>query len=68
MTTEDQLWQLAQDTLTPKELSAYELRYRHNLSERQISLALDISRSAVRDRLENANRKVAAAARRTGTA
>lgn len=47
----------AHKVCTPKELAAYELAYRH-MSERNIALALHISRSSVRSRLENANRKI----------
>lgn len=58
------LWLIAADVLTPKELHAYELRHRHNLSLRQIALALDISVSTVRQRLFNADRKIAGATTR----
>jgi DNA-directed RNA polymerase specialized sigma24 family protein len=57
------LWELAKQTLTQKELYAYELRHRHQLSLRQISLALGVSLSTTRDRLDNADRKMAAALR-----
>lgn len=50
----------AQQVCTPNELRAWELRER-GMSERSIALALNISRSAVQSRLENARRKIHAA-------
>jgi len=58
------VWKVAAATLTAKQLHVYELTHRHNLSLRQISLALDISVSTVRTHLEAANRKMAAALRK----
>ena len=55
MTTEHEA---AQHVCTPAELDAWTLRHQ-GLSRRQISLALRISPSAVRDRLFNADRKIA---------
>lgn len=55
--------QLAVTILTPSELEAWTLHDR-GLSQRTIALALDISRSAVRARLENATRKISAARRK----
>jgi DNA-directed RNA polymerase specialized sigma24 family protein len=52
------VWKVAQATLTEKELHAYTLRHRHRLSLRQIALALDLSVSSVRSRLENCDRKM----------
>lgn len=49
--------ELAPTILTPAELEAWTLNDR-GLSERTIALHLDISRSAVRSRLENARRKL----------
>lgn len=46
--------------LTPREQAAWDLKQR-GLSERSIAFALDISRSAVQSRLENARRKLARA-------
>ena len=43
--------------LTKNEQIAWDLKQR-GLSERSIALALDISRSAVQSRLENARRKL----------
>jgi DNA-binding CsgD family transcriptional regulator len=54
---------LAATVLTPRELEAWQLSDR-GLSERAIALALDISRSAVRSRLENARRKLHRARRK----
>lgn len=55
--------ELARAVCTPKELDAHELHAR-GMSERSIALALHISRSAVRSRLENARRKISAARRK----
>lgn len=48
--------------LTAKELDAHRLHER-GMSQRAIALALDISRSTVRTRLENAHRKLELAQR-----
>lgn len=55
---------IARTVCTEKELQAYELAER-GMSERTIALALDISRSAVRARLENAHRKIRLAKKET---
>lgn len=55
--TDPDLIRLATQVCTPKELQAYELAAR-GMSERAIALALDLSRSAVRARLESAKRKI----------
>lgn len=52
--------ELATTVLTANELEAWTLSER-GMSERTIALALDISRSSVRSRLENARRKLARA-------
>lgn len=57
----------AADVCTPKEREALDL-YNRGLSERAIALALDVSRSAIRSRLENARRKIAQAKRDTEAA
>jgi DNA-binding CsgD family transcriptional regulator len=54
----------AHKVCTPNELAAYQLHYRR-YSERRIALALNISRSAVQSRLENARRKIHAANQET---
>lgn len=54
---------LAPTTLTANELEAWTLADK-GISERAIALALDISRSAVRSRLENARRKLHRARRK----
>lgn len=48
---------IARTVCTPKELEAFHLATK-GMSERAIALALDISRSSVRARLENAHRKI----------
>lgn len=57
----DAYWQTAAEVCTDKELRALVLRDRFNLGTRQIALNLDISRSSVRERLDNADRKIHAA-------
>lgn len=54
----------ARTVCTDREYAAYELHYRR-YSERRIALALNISRSAVQSRLENAKRKILAAQKET---
>lgn len=54
-------WRIARRVCTPKELVALELRDRKNLSSRLIAMNLGISRWAVRERLDNADRKIHAA-------
>jgi DNA-binding CsgD family transcriptional regulator len=51
------LLKVAERVCTAKELEAYHLVSR-GLSERAVALALGLSRSAVRGRLENARRKI----------
>jgi DNA-binding CsgD family transcriptional regulator len=55
--TDRDLIRLAATVCTPKELEAFTLAA-NGMSERAIALALEISRSAVRARLENAHRKI----------
>lgn len=55
--------ELAPHVLTPNELEAWTLADR-GMSQRTIALALHISRSTVRSRLENAARKIDAHRRR----
>lgn len=49
--------EIAEMVCTPKELEAFVLAYR-GMSDRSIALALDLSRSTVKDRLERARRKI----------
>lgn len=53
----------ARQVLTVREFEAFELAVR-GMSTRSIALALGVSRSAVRSRLENAHRKIHAATRK----
>lgn len=55
--------QIAELVLTPAEWKTWQLHHR-GLSQRSIAHALDISRSTVRSRLENAARKIDAHRRR----
>lgn len=55
--TDRQLLQLAERTLTPNEYAAYELAHK-GMSQRAIALHLNLSRGAIRARLENAQRKI----------
>lgn len=62
MTTSNHLyWQTARAVCTPKELVALELRDRDEMGTRAISYKLEISRAAVRERLDSADRKIRAA-------
>lgn len=54
-------WEIAQRVCTPAELEAVELE-RHGNSQWQIARTLGISRSAARERLRNAKRKIDARA------
>lgn len=58
--TDPRLAAIAAAVCTPAELEAWRLETR-GMSQRAISAALGISRAAVRDRLENAARKIAKA-------
>lgn len=64
MTDEAEVWKTAQTVCTSKELEALDYHYRRNMSYRSIALALDISHATVRDRIKNAQRKIAAAMRK----
>jgi predicted DNA-binding protein (UPF0251 family) len=58
MTTNTDYWKTAERVCTQKELDALRLRDQHHMSPRRISFALGISRWAVRERLESADRKI----------
>lgn len=58
--TEAELWAVAERVCTPAELEAYRLELR-GLSQWTMATALGISRSALRERLRNAGRKITAA-------
>ena len=51
-------WTIAQTVCTVKEFQVLELRDKHGLGSRVIAFSLGISRGAVRERLENADRKI----------
>lgn len=51
-------WETARKVCTEKELEVLEYADQHGLGQRQIALSLGLSRSAVRERLENARRKI----------
>lgn len=56
--TNTHYWNTAYAVCTPAELQALTLRDQHNMRPHGISLAIGISRRAVRDRLDNADRKI----------
>jgi len=56
--TAEQIDTLARDLLTARQYDAWRLTY-NGLSQRNAALALGISRSAVRDRVDTANVKLA---------
>lgn len=51
-------WPVAARVCTAKELEALELRDLHGLGQRVIALSLGLSRSTIRERLDNADRKI----------
>jgi len=59
--TDPAYWTLAAKVCTAKELEALELRDRNGLGQRMIALSLGVARSTVRERLDNADRKIQAA-------
>lgn len=60
MTQTPDYWNVARQVCTPKELAALELR-EFGYGTRLIALTLGISRASTRERLENADRKIAVA-------
>ena len=54
----DRYWQTAQQVCTPLELQTLELRDRRHMGSRLIALHLGVSRAAIRERLDNADRKI----------
>lgn len=60
-TTSRGYWQTAARVCTDKEFQALMLRDAAHAGTRLIALHLGISRAAVRERLDNADRKIAAA-------
>jgi predicted DNA-binding protein (UPF0251 family) len=65
MTTEPDYWNTAKRVCTERELEALRLRDHRHMSTRTISLALGISRWAVRERLDSADRKILNAEKET---
>lgn len=61
MSTSDPYWETAARVCTAKELEALRLRDQHDMGSRLIALSLGITRSAVRERLDSADRKIHAA-------
>lgn len=47
---------LARSVLTPKQLEVWQLHHQHHMSFRAIAIRLDISRTTVTDRYDNACR------------
>lgn len=56
--TDAAFWVVARRVCTSKELEALELHRRHGFGQRQVAYALGISRASVRERIENADRKI----------
>ena len=54
-------WATATRVCTPRELAALQLRDRHGYTTARIAMTLAVSRRSIRDRLDNADRKIAAA-------
>lgn len=61
VTAEQRYWQIAETVCTDAELVVLHLRNDRRLGTRPIALALSINRRTVRDRLDNADRKILAA-------
>jgi len=59
--TLDAYWATARRVCTAAELAALELRDKRGMSPRVIAMVLNKSRWTVRDHLDNADRKIAAA-------
>lgn len=57
--TEDPFWQAAQQVCTKDQLQVLDLHHRVGLGARAIAKVLRISRSAVRDRQQAAEEKIA---------
>jgi DNA-directed RNA polymerase specialized sigma24 family protein len=57
--TEQRIWATANQTLTRKQLEAFTLRHRYQLTVTDIAAHLGISRQAVEARLQHANRRIA---------
>jgi predicted DNA-binding protein (UPF0251 family) len=51
-------WTVAESVCTPDQLAVLRLRDQKAMGTRQIALALGLSRTAVRDRLDAADRKI----------
>lgn len=56
--TEQQIWQAAHQTLTQKQLEAFTLHHRYQLTVADIAEHLGVTRQAVDARLWNANRRI----------
>lgn len=65
MRSDAEWWEVASrpGVCTPKELEALDLRRRRGFSEREVALTLGVSRTSIRDRIENADRKIELALR-----
>lgn len=61
---EGRLWEIAKECLTVKQYEVLFLHTGRGMSQRQIALAIGISRQAVADRIWNAHRKLALAYRK----
>ena len=59
-TLEARLWRIAGQVLTEKQWEAFELRYRHHLTEADIAHHLGVTRQAVSDRLRKGAERIKA--------
>lgn len=64
--TGSDLWVVAREALTEKQWHVYELKHKHNLSNRQIALATGIAVETVRSHLAAADRRMVTALQRKG--
>lgn len=65
---EARLWRIAGQVLTEKQWEAFELRYRHHLTEADIAHHLGVTRQAVSDRLRKAAQRIHAHEQQTRSA
>jgi hypothetical protein len=53
---EVRIWPLAHSNLTAKQYAVFELHHKHKMTFRQIAIHLDLARTTVTDRYDNACR------------
>jgi RNA polymerase sigma factor (sigma-70 family) len=56
--TEEQLWEIAEQVMTPAQFNVFVSHHRDGLSQRTIAKDLGVSRSTVQSRLEGGRRRL----------